>query len=55
MSSNEILYPNKDSISKLLTTENIPHLIVDHEPLLTNPLAIEYFSKNPPSVETSFI
>ena len=51
----EAKYPDKESISKLLTTENIPNLIVDHEPLLTIPPALEYFTKNPPSVEAPYI
>ena len=54
-SPNEVNYPTKESIAKLLTTENIPNLIVDHEPLLTIPPALEYFSKNPPAVEAPFI
>ena len=48
-------YPDKDSIAKLLSEEKIPNLIMDHEPLLTIPPAIEYFTKNPPSVEAPFI
>ena len=48
-------YPDRDSIAKLLKDENIPNLIVDHEPLLTIPPAIEYFTKNPPSVEAPYI
>ena len=56
MSSNsEIKYPNKESIANLLTSEKIENLIVDHEPLLTVPPALEYFSKNPPKVEAPFI
>ena len=51
----EAKYPDKESISKLLTAENIQNLIVDHEPLLTIPPALEYFSKNPPSVEAPYI
>ena len=54
-SSSEAKYPDKESISKLLSSENIPNLIVDHEPLLTIPPALEYFSKNPPAVEAPFI
>ena len=54
-SPNEVNYPTKESIAKLLTSENIPNLIVDHEPLLTIPPALEYFSKNPPAVEAPFI
>lgn len=54
-SPNEVNFPTKESIAKLLTTENIPNLIVDHEPLLTIPPALEYFSKNPPAVEAPFI
>ena len=53
--TSEINYPDKESISKLLSAENIQNLIVDHEPLLTVPPAIEYFTKNPPSVEAPFI
>ena len=53
--SSQVPYPDKDSIAKLLSSENIQNLIVDHEPLLTIPPAIEYFSKNPPSVESPFI
>ena len=45
--SSQVPYPDKDSIAKLLSSENIQNLIVDHEPLLTIPPAIEYFSKNP--------
>ena len=48
-------YPDRDSIAKLLADENIPTLITDHEPLLTIPPAIEYFTKNPPSVEAPYI
>ena len=54
-SSTEVKYPNKESISKLLSEENIQNLIVDHEPLLTIPPALEHFTKNPPSVEAPFI
>ena len=43
-SPNEVNFPTKESIAKLLTTENIPNLIVDHEPLLTIPPALEYIS-----------
>ena len=39
-------YPDKDSIAKLLSDENIPNQIMEHEPLLTIPPAIEYFTKN---------
>ena len=53
--STEAKYPDKESISKLLTAENIQNLIVDHEPLLTIPPALEYFTKNPPSVEAPYI
>ena len=53
--STEAKYPDKDSISKLLTAENIQNLIVEHEPLLTIPPALEYFTKNPPSVEAPYI
>ena len=53
--SSPVPYPDKDSISKLLSSENIQNLIVDHEPLLTIPPAIEYFTKNPPAVESPFI
>ncbi len=48
-------YPDRDSIAKLLKEENIPNQIMDHEPLLTIPPALEYFTKNPPSVEAPFI
>ena len=48
-------YPDRDSIAKLLTDEKIPNLITDHEPLLTIPPAIEYFTKNPPAVEAPYI
>ena len=53
--SSQVAYPDKDSIAKLLSSENIQNLIVDHEPLLTIPPALEYFSKNPPAVEAPFI
>ena len=53
--SSQVPYPDKDSISKLLSSENIQNLIVDHEPLLTIPPALEYFTKNPPAVESPFI
>ena len=53
--STEVNYPDKESISKLLSDEKIQNLIMEHEPLLTIPPAIEYFSKNPPSVEAPFI
>ena len=48
-------YPDKASIAKLLSEEKIENQIMDHEPLLTVPPAIEYFTKNPPSVEAPFI
>ena len=48
-------YPNRDSIAKLLSDEKISNQIMDHEPLLTVPPALEYFTKNPPSVETPYI
>jgi hypothetical protein len=48
-------YPDKASIEKLLSEEKIENQIMDHEPLLTVPPAIEYFTKNPPSVEAPFI
>ena len=48
-------YPDRDSIAKLLSDEKIPNQIMDHEPLLTIPPAIEYFTKNPPSVEAPYI
>jgi len=35
--SSQVPYPDKDSIAKLLSSENIQNLIVDHEPLLTIP------------------
>ena len=53
--SSQVAYPDKDSIAKLLSSENIQNLIVDHEPLLTIPPALEYFTKNPPAVEAPFI
>ncbi len=53
--SSQVAYPDKDSIAKLLSSENIQNLIVDHEPLLTIPPALEYFKKNPPAVEAPFI
>ena len=49
-----VKYPDRDSIAKLLKDENIPNQIMDHEPLLTIPPAIEYFTKNPPSVEAPY-
>ncbi len=48
-------YPDKASIAKVLSEEKIENQIMDHEPLLTIPPAIEYFTKNPPSVEAPFI
>ena len=48
-------FPDRDSIAKLLADEKIPNQIMDHEPLLTIPPAIEYFTKNPPSVEAPYI
>jgi prolyl-tRNA synthetase len=48
-------FPDKDSIAKLLADEKISNQIMDHEPLLTIPPAIEYFTKNPPSVEAPFV
>ena len=48
-------YPDRDSIAKLLSEEKIQNLIMDHEALLTIPPAIEYFTKNPPSVEAPYI
>ena len=50
-----VKYPNKESIVKLLSDEKIPNQVMDHEPLLTVPPALEYFQKNPPSVEAPFI
>ena len=55
MSSTPVNYPDKDSIAKLLSDEKIQNLIVDHEPLLTIPPALEHFTKNPPTVEAPFI
>ena len=48
-------YPDRDSIAKLLSDEKISNQIMDHEALLTIPPALEYFTKNPPSVEAPYI
>ena len=40
---NNIKYPDKDSINILLKSNNLDFIIMDHEPLLTIPPALEYF------------
>ena len=43
-------YPNRDSIKNLLESEKIEFKIMDHEPLLTIPPALEHFEKNKPDL-----
>ena len=52
---NNIKYPDKDSINILLKSNNLDFIIMDHEPLLTIPPALEYFEKNKPNLKGDYI
>ena len=47
---NLVKYPDRESIKNLLESEKYDFKIMDHEPLLTIPPALEHFEKNKPEL-----
>ena len=47
---NSVKYPDRESIKNLLESEKFDFKIMDHEPLLTIPPALEHFEKNKPEI-----